>query len=641
MSAKQKIWNKRAKQTEQVEIKDNESSYLWKMSFAPKIDESYGIIQNFPLIFFTSIIIVFVRAVFYKRSMEQFYWAIDDNLVDFFSYYKMVAIIICAVLVCLLVLYRAFAQSLAIKKTFAYIPIAVYMIFIILSYVFSDYKDFSLLGMNDRFEGTLVLLSYMAMLLYVINTVNNEKNVKYILYSVAAVSFLLGLLGISQAIGHDFFRTRFAGMLITPKEYWDSLDALVFTFKKNQIYQTVYNINYVSFYLTLLLPVFGLLFINSLMRGNQETLIKKIIWGMLFSLLLFNMIGSASSGGYLGIGVALVVAIIVLNKKILLWWRPVAVLLVITLIVGGITFDKWLPELRSVAKGAFISGTQSSGDKSLKAKSYIDYMEVIPDEDTIKLSIDGNELTFVIFTEKWPLCDIYDADGYNIELVESDREEGSYALNDERFRMCAVKAVKDMEGYNYFIIITDDKEWVYLVAANGTYYLNYIGKIVDLEKIEAIGWKNHQHFGSGRGYIWSRTLPMMKDTVLIGHGADTFCLYFPNNDDIGKYNAGFKENLFTDKPHNMYMNMAVGTGGISEIAFLVLLIGYFVQSIKIYRRREFDSFLEFSGFGIFLGVFGFAFSGLVNDSTVSVMPMFYGLLGTGISINLMMKSDLK
>jgi hypothetical protein len=41
------------------------------------------------------------------------------------------------------------------------------------------------------------------------------------------------------------------------------------------------------------------------------------------------------------------------------------------------------------------------------------------------------------------------------------------------------------------------------------------------------------------------------------------------------------------------------------------------------------------------GISGFLVSGLVDDSTVSTMPMFYGLLGTGIAINMMLKRQMK
>ena len=138
---------------------------------------------------------------------------------------------------------------------------------------------------------------------------------------------------------------------------------------------------------------------------------------------------------------------------------------------------------------------------------------------------------------------------------------------------------------------------------------------------------------------------MMKETVLIGHGADTFAIHFPHNDYVGKYNSGTftrNINIIVDKPHNMYMGAWIGTGGISVIAFLSLVGIYLFQSIKLYGKSSFadNDFLTFVGSGITLGIFGFLVAGLVNDSSVSVMPMFYGLLGTGIAVNMMLSHKM-
>ena len=135
---------------------------------------------------------------------------------------------------------------------------------------------------------------------------------------------------------------------------------------------------------------------------------------------------------------------------------------------------------------------------------------------------------------------------------------------------------------------------------------------------------------------------MMKDTILVGHGADTYCLYFPHKDYVGKYNSGsFSKNvnIIVDKPHNMYMGAWIGTGGVSVLALLTLFGIYLIQSIRLYFRSRFnaDDFPSFVGAGIFFGVVGFLIFALVDDSTVSVMPMFYTLLGTGISINMILK----
>jgi len=630
-SQKQKQKQQKNSEPANIGIENKDSGYLCSMSLAPKIHEKISPMQILPIIFFTAVIIIVVRMIPYSMPLDQFYWFISNERTDFFSYGKMILILICGALVLLMLLYRVFAQSFAVKKTFVYIPMFVFTLFVVLSYVFSDYREFALLGMVDRFEGTLVLLSYMILLFYVINTINTEKSVKFVLYPIAVSGALLSLLGISQAIGRDFFQTGLGKMMIVPPSSWDRLDNIVFKFQDGEIYQSVYNINYVSFYLTLLLPVFGLLFIHSIMKGKDENIVKKIIWGILFALLLFNLIGSQSSGGLFGMFVVVIAAIILLYKKILTWWKPLAILLVTTALIAAGTVGSWLPEIK-IAVGAFDSEQEEVG-----GKAYIDYLELIPEAFMIDLSVNGNGLVIALMPDMDFAPDIHDNNGQTIDLLIPEDEDGEFVLHDERFNMCSVRGIMDSRGNSYFLLKTDAQEWMFRVGEGGMYFVNGLGKFVELEKIESIGFEDNPHFGSGRGYIWSRTLPMMRDTIFLGRGADTYLLYFPHNDYLGKYNAGWEVDGIVDKPHNMYMHMAVGTGGISLLSFLTLLGFYFVQSFRIYRKRDYKEFIEIAGLGIFLGILGFAAAGLVNDSSVSVMPLFYGLLGTGIAVNIMIK----
>ncbi|MDF2651890.1 MAG: hypothetical protein K0Q73_7695 [Paenibacillus sp.] len=626
----------------------SKNGYLLSMSHAPTINEASNIFQMIPVLFFTAVIIMITRMAPYQRPMEQFYWSLGDNkLNDFFSYYKMMAIVICAVLALVLLLYRIFIQAFYVKRSFAYIPMAVYSAFVLLSYIFSDYKLFSLWGWNDRFEGTVTLLSYMIILFFVINTINAEKNIKVLIYVLAATSTLLGLLGLTQAIGHDFFQTTLGKKLITPTWFWDQIDGLNFTFQNNEIYQTVYNINYVSFYLTLLIPLFGLLFIRSVMLGKDEPLYKKLIWGALFTLLIYNLIGSASSGGLMGMAIAVVAAIIILNKRILEWWKPICILLIITVLVAGASYSRWMPELNNAIGGVIgnkMQSTETESESSLSdnggetLKHKLDY--IITEGDNIILGYDGDTINIETFFNDPGSVVITDSSGTTL-TVSPVENTSAFQLNDARFNWVKVQPVKDENNNYYLVLTTDEQDWPFLVTKDGPKFMNGLGKLVDMKKeTPSIGWKSNPDFGSGRGFIWSRSLPMTKETLVLGHGADTYCIYFPHNDYVGKYNAGWDINLIVDKPHNMYMGITIGTGGISLLALLVLWGFYLVQGIRIYWRQEYKSFTSYVGIGILLGICGFLAAGLVNDTSVSVMPMFYGLLGTGIVTNMILENQI-
>jgi hypothetical protein len=641
-----------------VPVKENEKSadklsgkkdYLFSMSYAPTLKEELHWFQMVPTVLFAAIIILIVQMANYERPMKQFFWYSGPNdLTDFFSYYKMIGILICAGLALLFLLYRAFVQAFAIKRTVIYIPMAAYISSVVASYLLSDYKEFSLWGWNDRFEGTLVLIAYMILLYYTINTINGERSLKVVIYSVGGSSAILGLLGISQAMDRDFFRTAFGQKLITPNimtESGETINELIdkakeagelllnFTFQ-NEIYQTVYNINYVSFYLSLLIPIFGMLLIYTLSKKQEMPLYKKIVASVLFALLMYNLIGSASSGGFLGMFVVVVFAIILLRKKLLSWWKPLLVVLVVTILVGGISYDRWMPELSDAIKSVRGVTTEEDTPVAVAKKRHIDYM--LTEGNDIKLSVDGNEMVITTFPDDPLALNIKDSEGLGLEMVPTEVSP-LHTFEDPRYDFFLIQPARSEDGSNFIIISIDqqEKNWVFRLTEEGVLYNNELGKTLALsESVPAIGWENNINFGSGRGYIWSRTIPMMKETLIIGTGADTYCLYFPHHDYAGKYNAGWNANLIVDKPHNMYMGMWTGTGGLSVLAFLSILLFYFIQTIKLYWRKDIETFSDFAGFGIALGVLGFAVSGLVNDSSVSVMPMFYALLGAGISTNI-------
>src|SRR5665648_1158141 len=72
---------------------------LIHMGYAPQIDDDMHWFQMLPAAFFTAFVIIIMRMHAYTRDMGQFYWSSQGAnavLSDYFSYNKMVAIVICA-----------------------------------------------------------------------------------------------------------------------------------------------------------------------------------------------------------------------------------------------------------------------------------------------------------------------------------------------------------------------------------------------------------------------------------------------------------------------------------------------------------------------------------------------------------------
>ncbi|MBU3812642.1 MAG: O-antigen ligase family protein, partial [Candidatus Niameybacter stercoravium] len=164
---------------------------------------------------------------------------------------------------------------------------------------------------------------------------------------------------------------------------------------------------------------------------------------------------------------------------------------------------------------------------------------------------------------------------------------------------------------------------------------------MELEEPASIGFRGKERLGSARGYIWSRTLPLIKERPLLGYGPDAFAFAFPQNDLLGKWYAYRTPNMTVDKPHNLYLQIAVNQGLIALVAFLVLVGAYIINAIKVYAFRKDYSSKEIVGIAVFLSVIGYLGAGIFNDSIVSVAPIFWVLLGTGMGMNYIVQKEQK
>nr|MCR5625131.1 O-antigen ligase family protein [Lachnospiraceae bacterium] len=149
----------------------------------------------------------------------------------------------------------------------------------------------------------------------------------------------------------------------------------------------------------------------------------------------------------------------------------------------------------------------------------------------------------------------------------------------------------------------------------------------------------HYHFANMRGFIWARTIPLLKKYFFFGSGPDTFIIAFPNDDIVGLNNSGHINEIIT-KPHNMYLQIGTQTGVISLIALLVLYIWYIIDSLLIYWRNKYDNYMSIIGVGLMTAVIGYLISAITNDSCVAIAPIFYCVLGMGIGVNCYIKRNL-
>lgn len=559
---------------------------------------------------------------------------------EFYAQGKAIILIGVAALMVLLTVMVLSGKQLEVKKS-KYIIIYIigsglFLLGAILSTVLSQYKQVALFGIFDRAEGLLAIISYIIVMFYIIFVFNQSEHSKYIIGSLAFVIIISTILGAAQYVGQDLILTDIGKKIIIPGSMAELRDKITNQFSQGIITCTLYNPNYVGSFAAIVLPIFV-----TLCFGKQKWG-KRIFYMVVTACALFLLVGSKSSAGLLATIMVIILALIILSKSIVHAFsehkKVVAISGICFIIAIGVSSPLWFNEFKQLTaqigetffthhdKDEYLQKVPIKNVETVGAETIFEMAEgnlvVGRDEESIYFVDENNEPVEV--EDAGELIKIKDArfDRYSFKKFY-DKEDSS--------KIMALGLVEEdnpynIDGYlNLFTLAIKDEGMVLISGYSGKQLVNKVP--------ERIGFAGKELVGTGRGYIWSRSIPLLKDTVLIGHGPDTYPFYFPQDDLIGKYYTYRTPTMLVDKPHNMYLQIGINLGCMALAGFLILVIAYMVQSIKLYGfKMQYDA-LERFGLSIMLGVFGYLIASVFNDSTVYVAPTFYALLGTGIAVN--------
>lgn len=579
--------------------------------------DTKSLIYLIPLALWFVIIPLVVKVKFFANPLAEYPWySSEASLADFFLYYKSILVTITGVLMLAVLVWQISAMrrkdTLPYADTRIFIPIIVYLVLAVFSSLFSEYGYFCTHGMPDQFETIWNLIAYIVALFYCYYVIVYQDSEKSILSLIFLGAALVGAICVLQYFKVDIYRLIYAG------------EGYSFTFQEGTVYGPFYNTNYVGYYTLLFVPLFLLLLIF------YKDWKVRVISGVLTVALLISMIGAASSTAVFALvlvaGFAILFILLknVKQKKIL--WIPIAAIIVVG-IAGCVVVA---PRI-----GAYVQALDTE-KKNLE--------NIYTNDDNVEIDYKGNKL-FVQMTQSDDMLmfTFKDQDHAEVAWEYGSSDQGYYyTLTDERFSGMTVTPVlitEEPAKYGFMVFI-DDKNWVFtnqmVDGDTSYYYYTDLGKLTklttDTVSPDFAPLVDKSIFASGRGYIWCKTIPMLKDYILFGSGADTYALVYPNDDFVDKYNNGY-DNMILTKPHNMYLQIAVQTGVISLICFLVFYLWYFISSLRIYFKQRLDSPLVITGFAIVLGTLGYMISGLANDSTITITPLYWALLGIGIGIN--------
>lgn len=580
-----------------------------------------------PIYFILAIVPFVSRLHAYDPKMIEYpFFYILTESIDVFLYWKQwLFVAACAVLVIIIAI-RAYIDKKTIKFKKIYLPLAIYALLAFLSTIFSKYTYFGFAGISDQFENVLCLLGYMIIPYYLYLIIEDEEDVKTIVTALAAGAALLAAIGLSQALGKDFWFTSLGNNIMSGG------DPMELTMEKNRAYMSQFNPNYVGSYVGLVAPMFLVLVLCS-------KKIKEIIpYGLIFAALIVVLLSSKADSGIIGVTLSLFFVVIFLRRILIKRWYAVAAAIIIA---AGAIFAAGKFNNVNYLKNA-VNDVKNSLKVEKRESPKLE--DIITGTDALTIINDGNTLVFKASNTLEDLWfQFYDGNGESVNYIAS--ENNTYSFEDERYRSITMSLEFIEYEYGFYVdynFYINGQAWTFTntIDDNGFYYLNSMYRYVKIETQHTNILKGYEHIMSNRGFLWAHTIPLLKSNIFLGTGADTFTLAYPQYDYINMRNHGYGGTTIISKPHNMYLQTGVQTGLLSLVSLLVFYGLYFLWCVKLYINNKFESFLPQAGAAIFIGTISYMAIGIVNDSTITVAPVFWTLIGLGTSINFLVKKQI-
>lgn len=469
-----------------------------------------GVSLFVPLILVLGVIPLIVQMRLVPLASDvQVFWT-QDYAADFFSYYKSKAIILAVIyMLCVFGYYKAQGlkdKLINNKSLYIYFgATAVFALFALLSTMLSDYKSVAVWGGPERCEGIIMVLAYLVIMLYALWAYLHKPEFKYIVLPLGVLTLITGILGVFQFWGHDIFFTKFGQTLIIPEAY-RSQGELQSLFEKGKIYGTMYHYNYMGSFGAMMVPLFLVLTLFLKERKQQ------IFCGAMTIISLFVLLGSTSRAGIIGLALAAVCFLIFFGKKLVQHYKAtlgcVALLIVFVFGVNMVTGGLALARIPSLLNDM----------KALVSSSDVDYHDEIPvrhidlQQDTATFTFQDGTLTIQKNSNHQPVFTTGDG-----QTLTAPGEDCSLTAGNYKMELQYVP-INDVNTPFLGIYLGDKIEFILGLYDEGFAFVDSRMNKIAYEEAPSIGFQGKEKLGSARGYIWSRSLPLMMDSLLIGQG---------------------------------------------------------------------------------------------------------------------------
>ena len=626
----------------------------------------------FPVLFALCIIPLVILTKDYETEFTQFPWFNNQELsqIDSFEHAKSILVVIMGALSAIIIGFHEYSNVQKKKRLFENASIlvcvlaGVYFVMVLLSSVLSEYLNLAFIGGGySQWQTMWVLLSYVVLFMYAYLFINTENRGMLTIKFMMITTGILSLLGFMQTIGYNPLKWGWVQNIITSQS---STEGIAFKDGVSSVIMTFNNPNYVGPYIALVFPIVVAFIMICASKDKKKAIACKIAGILIAVGLIVSLSGAASSSGMIALLGGVVFAVILVLSSLLSKNKPELTkqennsemngaetdetstassknTVVKRIVIGGAIVIVVIAAGVFATRSSFIKNTinkvlQGSEDTRNIASivNKKDELKVTLRNDTkftLGMHLDANgRLSFTANDEKeQPITVSYISD------------QGCYKLEDDRFSMVTLSVNNfSIENNIYtgfkFNDAPNSISWTFMYVNGEWKYYTPFGKFIKLHEVESFGFKDYQNIANRRGFIWSRTIPLMKDYWFTGVGPNAFIIAFPNDDFVGSKRVGDNTTL-VDKPHNAFLQTWIQTGGISAIAYGGLWIIYMISSIRILWGKKKYTDLEKISLGLTVGIFAFAISGITNDTIVGTQVIYWILLGAGFAINRTIRTE--
>ncbi|TQR18153.1 O-antigen ligase family protein [Psychrobacillus soli] len=446
---------------------------------------------------------------------------VSGEKIDFFTFYKFIALIILTVIATSLFLYKFFFLDYRLPKRPILWFFALFLLAIVLATTFSPSKTIALYGQYNRTDGALSYICYILLMFVAMHIQYPKKVVEYVLYAfypLVIINFVVTTMNFTNHDALMYGPLKTALTLFAPE---------IVVGENSQLLGTLNHWNYMSG----MFAIVTIMYLSWIVIDTNK--VRRVINFVFAILAMTTMLIAMSASGFVTF-VCITPLIIWLaikssNKKM-----AFISLVIFTILTAGILHVLSMkdPEAWDESIGFFLPGNP-----------YIDEQSV----DT--------------------------------------------SLN-------------------------DDTSWAPSILLGAKAFA--ADEVFQLPELPESAWGP----GTGRIYIWQKTLHLLSERPLFGYGLDTLMYNFPHNDIEARSNLTVV--TIVDKPHSLYVGVAYGTGIVGIVGFLGIIIYTVCAAVMSIIR-----FKVFSGLTVILciGWLAFLVQALFNDSLPGTTASLFAIAG--------------